>query len=410
MKKLISVTLVLTMILTMCACGAKKDDANSGAETSEAVSSENASSEEVAAETASSEEAGSEEVATESASNDADSAASEQTEASAEEPAVLKAGVLTMLNITEDEMRKYREAEYIAGRLLDKEGYFKINLSPEVMEKKTKPDKRPEMEVIFYDTLDAMLMALDAGDIDRMTIYYRTGQYLCATNDDLQLYFTFDYEKEQNPFASLVLSGHMSNDFAFLMMEGNEALRDEFSNAIIDMKTDGTMDKLINEQIEALLNGGDVKPVSMPEITGAETIKVAVTGALPPMDYVAADGTPAGFNTAVLAEISQRIGKNIELVVVDSIGRATALSSGTVDAVFWTRTNEQFSKAKEISEDEKSKLLEEGKMSTNDEEKEALMKIREIIDLDEYSQIDMPEGTICTVSYYSDIMVPVKKK
>ncbi|WP_081676057.1 substrate-binding periplasmic protein [Butyrivibrio sp. AC2005] len=199
----------------------------------------------------------------------------------------------------------------------------------------------------------------------------------------------------------------MSNDFASLMMEGNETLRDEFSNAINDMKEDGTLDKLISEQIDALINRSEVKPVTMPTIDSADTIKVAVTGALPPMDYVAADGTPAGFNTAVLAEISQRIGKNIELVVVDSIGRATALSSGTVDAVFWTRTNEMASKSKEVSDDERSSKIPEVESKMSDEEVEAFHNVRELFNFSEYSTVDMPEGTICTVPYYSDTIVLV---
>ena len=58
--------------------------------------------------------------------------------------------------------------------------------------------------------------------------------------------------------------------------------------------------------------------------------------ALPPMDYVSEDGTPAGFNTAILAELGKRMNKNFELVQVDSLGWAPALTSGKVDLVFWT--------------------------------------------------------------------------
>ena len=53
------------------------------------------------------------------------------------------------------------------------------------------------------------------------------------------------------------------------------------------------------------------------------------------LDYVLPDGRPAGFNTAVLSEISERIGKNIELVQIESAARAAALTSGQVDVVFW---------------------------------------------------------------------------
>jgi ABC-type amino acid transport substrate-binding protein len=242
-------------------------------------------------------------------------------------------------------------------------------------------------------------------------VYDKVGQYLCATDDSLKPRYIVDTEKERNTFANIVLSGNLSNNFAFLMMEDNEALRDEFSSAIKDMKDDGTMDKLVKEQIDTLINGGEAKAISMPEIEGADTIKVAVTGSLPPMDYVAADGTPAGFNTAVLAEISQRIGKNIELVVVDSIGRATALSSGTVDAVFWTRTNEAASAFAEMSEEERAAEAEKHESEMTDEEIEAHREVGNILsDFDHYNTADMPEGTICTVPYYSDVIVTVIKK
>ena len=388
MKKLISMTLVAAMALTMGACSAKKETTSSGTATTEVATTEAVANNEVACIEAASE------------------AATEQVEASSSENKVHHVGVLTMLNLTENEMLQYRDAEAIAGKVLTDEGYFQMD--PD--RKPKKMDNQLHTEIIFYDSLDAMLMALNARDIDELSVYYKTGQYLCATNDNLELLYTINADVENKAFAELVLTGNMSNDFAFLMMDDKEALRDEFNNAIGDMKADGTMDKLINEQIEALVNGTEVKPVTMPVIEDTETVKVAVTGALPPMDYVAADGTPAGFNTAVLAEISQRIGKNIELVVVDSIGRATALSSGTVDAVFWTRTNELSTKKSVLSEEEMEANLKERMSKMSEDELKAYNEIRELIDFDNYGTADMPEGTICTVPYYSDVVVTVVKK
>ncbi len=393
MKKLISTTLVLTMILSMCACGAKKEN----------TSSETASSEVMVTEDASSEAANSDRESNEAVSGEE----SDNTDASSEEATDKKndvnIGVLSMLNISEEETMDYITAQHIALVQLGEEGFFES-----LYELEKGPN--PNMNVVFYDTLDSMLMALNAGDIDGMMVYNSVAQYLCATNDNLQCRYKYNFDDVTGRFAQTVLSGHLRNDFAFLMMEGNESLRDEFSNAISDMKDDGTMDKLISEQIDGLINGGDVKAVQMPKIEGAETVKVAVTGALPPMDYVAADGNPAGFNTAVLAEISQRIGKNIEIVVVDSIGRASALSSGTVDAVFWTRTNNLSSKLQEMSDEEVEADLEKRLDDFTEEELAASTAIRELISIPEYGSIDMPEGTICTESYYSDIFMPVNKK
>ena len=190
-------------------------------------------------------------------------------------------------------------------------------------------------------------------------------------------------------------------------MEGNTALRDEFNAAITDMKADGTLDRLVKEQIDDLIDSGEIKPIELPHFDGAETVKIAVTGALPPMDYVAADGTPAGFNTAVLAEIGQRTGKNIELVVVDSLGRAAALASGAVDAVFWTRTSGSSQELAGMTEEEREAVKAKGEADLTEEEIKLMNEIQEVIDFSAYGAADMPDGTIVTEPYFSDILVPV---
>ncbi|MBR1398304.1 MAG: transporter substrate-binding domain-containing protein [Selenomonadaceae bacterium] len=103
---------------------------------------------------------------------------------------------------------------------------------------------------------------------------------------------------------------------------------------IQSMKDDGTLDKLIKEYVTGTDNL-EPKVVEIAKIDGADTIKIGVTGDLPPLDLVLADGKPAGFNTAILAEISKRINKNLELVQIESGARAAALSSKQIDVIFW---------------------------------------------------------------------------
>ena len=110
------------------------------------------------------------------------------------------------------------------------------------------------------------------------------------------------------------------------------------------------------------------KVVTLPTFYGAETIKIGVTGDLPLLDYIRPDGVPAGFNTAILAEISNRIKKNFVLVQVDSGARVTALSSEKVDVIFWAV----------VSEDKR------------------------------IGDIDRPEGMIFTKPYFSDEIVHVR--
>ena len=322
--------------------------------------------------------------------------------AMAEETRTIRTGVLSMLNVTEAEMVNYKRARALIGRQLEQEGAVDNAL------RQFLDDDAPEVncEIVYFDTLDAMLMALNAGDIDEMDVYETTAQYLTHSDPGLVQVMTFNEGAEDKGFVHLALRCHFANDFAFLFMEDNTALRDEFDAALQSI-TDAEMEKLVQDHITAAINGEEISPIQMPVIEGAETIKVAVTGSLPPMDYVAPDGTPAGFNTALLAEISQRIGKNIELVVVDSVGRAAALASGTVDAVFWTRTNSASNRLATSSEEERASREKVNNQEMSEEEKETVAKLRELIDLPEYGRADMPEGTIITAPYFSDIIVSV---
>ncbi|MBQ6774465.1 MAG: transporter substrate-binding domain-containing protein [Synergistaceae bacterium] len=67
----------------------------------------------------------------------------------------------------------------------------------------------------------------------------------------------------------------------------------------------------------------------------APTIKIAVTGDIPPIDYVAPDGNAAGFNAVILAEIGRRLKINIELMNINTAARNATLASGRADGVFW---------------------------------------------------------------------------
>ena len=111
-------------------------------------------------------------------------------------------------------------------------------------------------------------------------------------------------------------------------------LRDKVNAALKAMKEDNTLALLIVKY----LNGPDfimTKPIEFAKFDGAETIKVAVTGDLPPIDFIAPDGVPAGFNTAILAEIAKRLKVNLELVNIDTNARAAALASERADVVLW---------------------------------------------------------------------------
>lgn len=326
----------------------------------------------------------------------------------------MRIGVLTMLKMPEEEMEAFSRAQNLADYLLNLYGYSEnvvYAFFPEELTKGVGDGERLSentgalsKEIIYYDRLDEMQMALNANLIDMIQLYSTTARYLCAQNDNLVCSAAPTVTDDADKWVMFIATTLKTNDFAFMMLEGKEALRDEFNTAIAAMKEDGTMDRLIQEQIEDLISGAEIAPIELPVIDGAETVRVAVTGALPPMDYVAADGTPAGFNTAVLAEISRRINRNIEMVFVDSMsGRSAALASGTVDAVFWTRTNRRSNLYGDRDEEKQQQTFDK----LPEELKPIAKVIMSYVNVSNIGRADMPDGTIITEPYFTDWIVTV---
>ena len=178
--------------------------------------------------------------------------------------------------------------------------------------------------ISFYDSLLSMQMALRSRKIDEIALPEAVGMYLVSQNPNYDILFSLNM---------------MPSTIAFGFKQGNTALQKEFNGAINSMKKDGTLAKLEREYIVEM-NSSEPERVKFQEFKGAKTIKVAVTGDLPPIDFIAADGTPAGYNTAVMAEIGKRLKKNIRLISVDTGGRSSALASERADVVFWYRNTE----------------------------------------------------------------------
>ena len=256
------------------------------------------------------------------------------------------------------------------------------------------PVEIDRVEAVEFDNLNSMVMSLNAGQIDGMIVYFTVGSYLCRQNENLTSWLEYSelervYLGEMTNIKNrFILDQILGTDFSFLMMEDHLSLRDEFNQAIADMKADGTLDALKASVM-------DLNKVEIPKADNAETVRVGVTGDLPPIDYVDEAGIPAGFNTAVLAEISRRIGKNIELVSIEAGARSLALSQGIVDVVFWTR----------VSAPDQSifdSLPQNRKMDAT--------MIALALSPYRHPDIDIPDGTITTDVYLHDIYVTLYLK
>ena len=176
----------------------------------------------------------------------------------------------------------------------------------------------------FYDSLLAMQMALRSGQIGEIALPEPVGMYLVTNNPKYDIYFSLNM---------------MPSTISFGFKRGNTALQKEFNTAILSMKKDGTLARLQKNFVTELATS-EPPAVKFTTFQDAKIIKVAVTGDLPPIDFIAADGTPTGYNTAILSEIGKRIKKNIRLVSIESGARSAALASERVDVVFWYRNTE----------------------------------------------------------------------
>ena len=186
----------------------------------------------------------------------------------------------------------------------------------------------------FYDDLASMLMGLNAGEIDSFVVTKASGEYITNINPSYKI--------------SGVIRMSQAN-FAFGFMKNkSETLMQRFNYALSEMRKDGTLEAL---RLKYFLNPGKemgFESAEFDKIPDGETLRVALTGDVPPLDFVAPDGKPGGFNTAVLAEIGRRLGYNIEMLVVNTASRIPALASGRADVVFWIQFFDDMEKQPDV--------------------------------------------------------------
>ena len=210
-------------------------------------------------------------------------------------PNAIKIGMIQHLNASESEFN---------GFMKNIAETFALNTNPH--------------EVTFFNNLNSMQMALESGQIDEISTYVPVAKYLIERNPKIE-----------------ILEGHtleFIDAFCFAVRADEVDLKDQLNAAISEMQSDGTLKNLTSEYITSSENP---PAVAFETFDGADTLTIAITGDLPPLDLILADGSPAGFNTAILAELGKRLHKNINVIQVDSASRAAALTSGQADIVFW---------------------------------------------------------------------------
>lgn len=233
--------------------------------------------------------------------------------------AVRKVGHISKLNMTSEEFKKINDSYEARGKIQ----IFTIG-------------EHYTLEHFFYDSLISMQMALNAGEIDEMALPEDVAEYVMNVNGGYTI-------------SSIIRTMPSSLSFGF-RKDDDPAMLNSFNEAILSMKADGTLAVLSSKYVaEAGIEEPDPVEFETYENIGTK-VKIAVTGDIPPMDFVTADGKPAGFNTAVIAEIGRRLKINIELVTIDSGARAASLASHRVDAVFWLQFQKGADKQADVPE------------------------------------------------------------
>ncbi len=239
----------------------------------------------------------------------------------ANKPAEVHGGMLRYLGTTEEAFQKSID---------DLNGIMRVSMmgvgsrkhAAEVLEM-LKVFRENRYVVTFFDSLTSMLMAMNANRVDEISLPESTARYVMKNDSEYKILFTL----------------RMPSAIAFGFRNDSTALRDEFNTVIESMKFDGTLKEL---EAKYIGNGANFQSnaVGFENFPDADTVKVAVTGDMPPVDYVSENGSAAGYNTAVISEIGKRLKKNVEIISIESGARSAALTSGRADVIFWYRTTE----------------------------------------------------------------------
>ncbi len=160
-----------------------------------------------------------------------------------------------------------------------------------------------------------MILDLNAGNIEYLLVPSSVANYLKAQDDSLTV----------APGGAGV-----PTEIRMAVRSEDTELHQLLRKGIQTLRKDGTLDKLIETYITniSISDSGE-------DIQREKTYVVGVTGDLPPMDYVAADGVPAGFNVALMNAIGEALDVSFTFVQVDADARLSALSSGKIDVIFW---------------------------------------------------------------------------
>jgi ABC-type amino acid transport substrate-binding protein len=171
--------------------------------------------------------------------------------------------------------------------------------------------------ITTYPTYNEALMALKSGRVDAVNVAEPQADYTIKTDPS---------------YKYIAGGGKTTTRVSMLTTTADTELLGQINGAIKALTDSGELATLN----ETYIDNVSIEEVALPaKIEEAETIKVGVSGDMPPFDYLSADGNPSGYNVALMGAIAREAGFNIEFVTVPFSTKFSALLSDRVDVFFF---------------------------------------------------------------------------
>ena len=122
--------------------------------------------------------------------------------------------------------------------------------------------------IVYFDSINEMILALDAGKIDSFELFQPVANYFFRQNNNADKYLPLVYTQGVNYYLSMGFK------------EGSKWL-ERFNSAIKAMNEDDTLLFLKAKYVDYAKD--DLKPIVFEKFPDAETVKIAVTGDMPPL-------------------------------------------------------------------------------------------------------------------------------
>ena len=174
-------------------------------------------------------------------------------------------------------------------------------------------------DVLYFNRFSDAIAATTTGKSDATMVSRLIAEY---------------YVKRNNALTFIKSEKSTQEDIIMAVRSEDKELKDNLDRAIKILQENGTTKTLEDTWITDLPVNNEPVAKEIPKIESAKTIFVGVCGDIVPLDYIAADGRPAGYNIALLTEISKLLNVNFEFVSLEYQARFVALNAKKIDLIF----------------------------------------------------------------------------